>query len=481
MQGVFEGWTDRGDRISLTAYSGRDELDLGRLDPETFPLRIGWGWGNDAVGGRWTRALEGGGSVQVSAGGTRYASDLGFPDFADINFETSVNQLFLRADLTGRPANGLRLQSGASVDRMAFDNLAEAGGTVFGQGDGSGWLFGGYGLAEWTRPNAWILEAGARVDVWNPHTGDVGLEIAPRLAAKRFFRDGRVALKGALGRYTQFVHSLRDEELPIGLDIWVVSGRGVPSLRSDQLQGALEAYLTDDWFVSGEAYVRTFDGVVMFNAAEDPNDAFDDLVAGHGSSHGVDFLLRKEGGAWGGWMALSWLRARRTFPDFLAPPNADGSTPEVEYAPVFDRRVDLDVVMRFPLPFSWLGGLRWNLATGTPYTRPLGNYAYFRPRFVDRGGRFSWNQDEGDFGRWAVALGNRNAERYPTYHRLDVRARKTFEKSWGSITPHLDVLNVYNRKNVLLYYFEYQNDPPRRWGISMFPVLPTIGVEVSFR
>jgi hypothetical protein len=481
LQGVFEGWTEGGDRISLTAYSGRDQLDLGRLDPESFPLRIAWGWGNDAVGGSWTRALQGGGSVQLSAGGTRFASDLGFPDFEDINFETSVDQLYARAEVSGRPANGLRLQTGAAIDRMSFDNLAEAGGTVFGQGDGSGWLFGGYGLAEWTRQGAWILEAGARVDVWNPYTGDVGVEVAPRLAAKRFLWDGRVAVKGALGRYTQFVHSLRDEELPIGLDVWVVSGQGVPSLRSDQIQGALEAYLTDQWFVSAEAYLRTFDGVVAFNPAEDPNDTYDDLLSGRGRSQGVDFLVRREGGAWGGWMALSWLRARRTFPDFLAPPLADGGTPEVDYSPVFDRRVDLDLVMRFPLPFSWLGGLRWNLATGTPYTRPLGTYAYFRPRFVDRGGRFSWNQDEGDFGRWAVALGGRNAERYPTYHRLDVSARRTFEKSWGSITPHVDVLNVYNRKNVLLYYFDYQDETPRRWGISMFPFLPTIGVEVSFR
>jgi hypothetical protein len=180
-------------------------------------------------------------------------------------------------------------------------------------------------------------------------------------------------------------------------------------------------------------------------------------------------------------MALSWLRARRTFPDFLAPPVPGGGIAEVEYAPIFDRRIDLDVVMRFPLPSGWLGGLRMNLATGTPYTRPLGSYAYFRPRFVDRGGRFSWNEDEGDLGRWAVALGGRNAERYPIYHRLDVSERRTFEKSWGSITPHVDVLNVYNRKNVLLYAFDYEDDPPRRWSISMFPILPTIGVEVSFR
>jgi hypothetical protein len=481
VQGVFEGWTEGGDRVSISGYSGRDRLDLGKLDPETFPLRIGWGWGNDALGGRWTRAREGGGTLELSAGATRFGSDLGFPDFADIRFQTAIDQLYGRADLSGRPSNGWRLQSGVSADRLSFDNLAEAGGTVFGQGDGRGWLIGSYGLAEWTRPSAWIVEAGARVDVWSPDPGDVKVEVAPRFAAKRFFLGGRMAVKGALGRYTQFVHSLRDEELPIGLDVWVVSGESAPALRSNQLQGAVEAYLWSDWFVSAEAYMRTFDGVVAFNPAEDPNDTRDDLLSGRGRSRGVDLLVRKDGGSWGGWLALSWLRARRTFPDFLAPPTPDGTLAEVEYPPVFDRRVDLDVVVRLPLPFQWEGGARWNLATGTPYTRPLGTYAYFRPRFADRGGRFSWNQDEGDFGRWAVALGGRNADRYPTYHRLDVSARRTFEKSWGRITPHVDVLNVYNRRNVLLYYYEYQHDPPRRWGISMFPAIPTVGVEVSFR
>ena len=480
-QGVFEGWTENGDRISLSGYSGRDQLDLGKLDPETFPLRIGWGWGNDALGGRWTRARGGGGTLEVSAGATRFGSDLGFPDFADIRFQTAIDQIFARADLSGRPGNGWRFQTGVSADRLTFDNLAEAGGTVFGRGDGRGWLFGTYGLVEWTRPSEWILEAGARMDAWSPSPGDVEIEVAPRLATKRFFLDGRLAVKAAVGRYTQFVHSLRDEELPIGLDVWVVSGEAVPRLRSDQFQGAVEAYLWNDWFVSTEAYLRTFDGVVAFNPAEDPNETLDDILSGRGTSHGVDLLVRKDGGEWGGWLALSWLRARRTFPDFLAPPLPEGGQAEVEYPPVFDRRIDLDVVMRFPLPMSWEGGARWNLATGTPYTRPLGNYAYFRPRFADRGGRFSWNQDEGDFGRWAVALGGRNSERYPTYHRLDVSARRTFEKSWGSITPHVDVLNVYNRRNVLLYYYEYHHDPPRRWGISMFPAIPSVGVEVSFR
>ena len=54
-------------------------------------------------------------------------------------------------------------------------------------------------------------------------------------------------------------------------------------------------------------------------------------------------------------------------------------------------------------------------------------------------------------------------------------------KSWGHITPYLDVLNVYDRKNVLFYFYKFDRTPPTRSGISMFPVLPTIGVEVGFR
>ena len=71
LQTVMEGWTNSGDRITLTGYTGKDVLDLTRLDAEDFPLRIDWDWGNDVVGGRRTHARRGGGSrwtcVRISA------------------------------------------------------------------------------------------------------------------------------------------------------------------------------------------------------------------------------------------------------------------------------------------------------------------------------------------------------------------------------------------------------------------------------
>ena len=68
-----------------------------------------------------------------------------------------------------------------------------------------------------------------------------------------------------------------------------------------------------------------------------------------------------------------------------------------------------------------------------------------------------------------MLLGPRNGSRYPTLnprHRLDLSLRKTITKGWGTMTPCLSVINVYNQKNVLFYFFNYDDAPPTREGVS---------------
>jgi hypothetical protein len=481
LQAVMEAWTAHGDRLRLTTYHGSDVLDFTEMDPDDFPLRIDWDWGNDVVGAGWSRALQRGGSLDLSAGFTQYGTGLRFPDFADTNFRSRIRQGLFRADLRTLPGARWRLGLGAAADRFDYDNLFASGGTEFAQGQGTGWLLGGYAQAEWLDQREWAVEAGVRVDGWLPEPGEPVVETSPRLAVKRFFAGGDLALKAAVGRYTQFLHSVRDEELPIGLDVWVLSGERAPHVVSDQLQGGVEAFLGEEWQLSVEGYWRRFDGVITLNSAEDPNDPLDDMLRGRGTAYGWDLLARRTGEGISGWAALSWLRARRTFPDVLAPVEPP---PRISYPPIFDRRLDLDLVLQVPAPGGWQGGLRWNFGSGVPFTRALGSYAYYAPRLAVTDGRLSWqgaHEDTDTFGSYAVHLEDRNASRYPAYHRLDVSLRKTLQKSWGTLTPYVDVLNVYNRKNVLFYFYQYQEDPPVRSGISMFPLLPTIGVEASFR
>jgi hypothetical protein len=478
-QFFLEGWSRGGDRLSLTAYSGRDVLDLTRLDASDFPLRIDWDWGNDLVGLRWTHARSGGGSLDVRTNFSRYGTGLSFPDFADTEFSSRIQQAQVRVDLDTRPTARIGVQLGGSVERLSYRNRFASGGTEFVGGEGEGTLLGLYAQTRWSVPTRWLVEAGVRFDGWSPDPGEETAELAPRLAVKRFLAGGDVALKLALGRYTQFVHSLRDEELPLGLDVWVLSGTRAPHVVSDQLQLGLEGYVDVDWFWSAEAYVRTFDGVATINPSDDPNTAEDDILSGEGLSYGLDVMLRKDTGAVTGWVAASLLKAERTFPDPLSPfrPVA-----EITYPPVFDRRLDLDIVLRYPLPRAWEGGLRWNLGTGIPYTRAIGSYAYYSPRPIQGGGLRWAGQDGGGgpVGEYGVVLEPRNGSRFPTYHRLDVSARRTFRKSWGRLSPYVNVLNVYNRRNPLFFFYEYEKSPPVRSGVSMFPVLPTFGLEVTF-
>ncbi|MCG6955921.1 MAG: TonB-dependent receptor [Gemmatimonadetes bacterium] len=479
-QGVLEGWTRSGDRLRVTAYTGADVLDLTRLDPADFPLRVDWHWGNSLVGTQWTHPRKGGGSLDVRANVSRYGTGLTFPDFGDTDFRSAIWQAEGRVDLATRPRSDLRVDVGLSAHRLSYDNLARTGGTEFGRGKGTGSLLGAYAQSSWSRPGSWLVETGVRVDSWSPDPGRSATEASPRVAVKRFFAGGEGAVKLAVGRYTQFVHSLRDEELPLGLDIWVLAGARAPRTVSDQVQLGVEGYPRRDWFASLEAYVRSFDGVVMFNPADDPNDPLDDILGGTGLSWGADLLVRREEGPVNGWLAVSFLKATRTFPDALS---AVDPPPDVTYPPIFDRRLDVDLVLRYPLPHGWEGGLRWNVGTGTPYTKALASYEYYSPNFVQFGGRLDWagaRPSSDNLGGYAVYLGPHNGSRYPTYHRLDVSARKTFRKSWGTLVPYVDVLNVYNRKNVLFYFYQYSEDPAVRSGVSMFPLLPSVGLEVHF-
>ena len=508
LQGGATIQTAGGGTVQLTGYLGEDVLDLSDFDPPGDEddagsvLRVRWNWGNDVAGIRWAQPLGARWVAETRLGFSRYAESVRFPDFDDTQFDSSVEELALRSDFTRQVSGRLTLQAGGELTRMRYTNHGEAGGTTFFDDARDGVFGAAYGQARWQPTPAWIVEPGLRVDVAGTNAGACArgavepapvdptdipdranrtcVLLSPRVAVKRFLGPRRdAAVKVAAGRYVQFLHSIRDENLPLGNDNWVLADQNVPPVVSDQVQLGVEKYWGEEWYASAEAYYRDYDGVTDFNLADNPNDPTDDLLVGDGSSYGLDLLVRRGTGRLTGWTTLSLLKAQRTYPDPLAA-GIEGAPQTVTFAPIFDRRVDIDVVLQYRTAGALELGARWNYGSGVPFTRPVAQVVGFETNIAEGVYRVPRPEgDEADIPLYVV-LGDRNRERYPAYHRLDLTLRRPYTRRWGTFTPYLQVLNAYNKRNVLFYFYNYDRSPPTRSGISMFPLLPSIGVEATF-
>ncbi|HUP43257.1 MAG TPA: TonB-dependent receptor [Thermoanaerobaculia bacterium] len=161
------------------------------------------------------------------------------------------------------------------------------------------------------------------------------------------------------------------------------------------------------------------------------------------TAQGVELLLRGGRGerfAW--WLAYSYARSE----DRLA-----GETVPRSLDQPHTVALDLD----FRLPREWRLNLAWRYHTGWP-TTPV------EARFVPAAARLAGAQeDEEDPDEpngpeepeepepdLVAVFGRLNSERLPDYHRLDLRASRTWSLRAGRLTFFVDVQNLYDRQNL---------------------------------
>jgi hypothetical protein len=108
---------------------------------------------------------------------------------------------------------------------------------------------------------------------------------------------------------------------------------------------------------------------------------------------------------------------------------------------------------------AWNASASWRYASGRPYT-PYDIAASSRAR----SGRYD--------------LAKVNAERYPAYHRLDVRAERAFKLGKTVLTAYGEVDNLYDRTNIYLY--EWDNAAKASKAVDQWGLTPVAGVRVTF-
>lgn len=139
------------------------------------------------------------------------------------------------------------------------------------------------------------------------------------------------------------------------------------------------------------------------------------------------------------------------------------------YFPSFDRRHNVNIVTSYTFGKDkrYTANLRWNLASGFPFTRTQGYY----PQIGMGGVSDDYTNQNGTLG---IYYDDINKGRLPYYHRLDASIEKRINVKKGKLAVIASATNVYNRDNI--FYFERVTN--RR--INQLPIMPSLGINYSF-
>ncbi|MFH1812192.1 MAG: TonB family protein [Pseudomonadota bacterium] len=125
----------------------------------------------------------------------------------------------------------------------------------------------------------------------------------------------------------------------------------------------------------------------------------------------------------------------------------------------FDQTHILTIVAQANLPLGFTLGARFRLVSGNPTTLPNGSV------------------HDLDYNEY-VPQPSTTPARLPTFHQLDLRIDRTFVFDNFSLTPYLDLLNVYNQQNAEDYFTDYRNTTQE--PLMGLPILPSLGMQGEF-
>lgn len=131
-----------------------------------------------------------------------------------------------------------------------------------------------------------------------------------------------------------------------------------------------------------------------------------------------------------------------------------------EYDFDYDSPHILNVMATYKLGDWWEFGLIYRYASGLPYTP----YDLSTVRQVN--------------GTWYCDEGTKNSERLPNYQRLDLRVDHRFIFNTWNLSLYLEIWNLTNHDNITRY--EYSADFGKKSPVTLFAVMPMIGLAVEF-
>jgi hypothetical protein len=443
---------NKNNQASASFYVGDDILDLSQ-DGTAIKLD----WGNKTFSSQWTHLFSSKLFSHFVFAGSRFKSNTGV-EFDDISFGilNQITDLSLKGYLTYTPTTGHSMDFGFETKKLDFDLNYKVVDNEYPNGFKGNYLAfyfqDNYRLGAFT-----IFQTGLRLS----HYSDGNYScLEPRISLKRILND-RVNLTFSYGRYNQFLNLVQQEGMSFA-DMWFPVDKTFAPGRADHFIIGYSYDNKETFSVNAEAYYKNYGNIAEYRAfrgADEPLDhqtAAQNFYRGKGKAYGGDVYIRNNIYGLKGWIgySLSWSKKQ-----------IDGYNFGKEYYPTYDRRHTITAIEDYYLGRKWRLNLAFKYGSGQPYTEVTARYAVLTPN---------------GYVYYLPLDGEKNFYRLPAYHRLDVGLFRTTRIFGLDSEIYVQVVNVYNHKNVWFRRYQTYNNPATIKDYTMLPLLPTFGISFNF-
>lgn len=466
-------------RLTFSTFDGRDVLTFfytGEDEYSDDTTDFNWNWGNNAPSLKWRYVPNAKFFSELVLTRSNFDFDVDL-EVTEVDIDASEDQTVAMANnqiqdysiserLTwylspqhtlkmGATAKKLNMEFNLHVDNVNYFDVAQ-----------DAYIFNAFIQDKWKLNDLLSLQFGLRGTKYELHDN---IYLDPRFGFKYLLSDN-LTFKGSWGRFSQFLFTVNDEDQVLQIvDFWLPVPEEYDAIKNQHFILGFERWFNPGFTGSVEAYYKPYSNVLTSNLGNDPGRAFDEFISGTGRVWGLEFFLKKTAGKFTGWLGYSYSNVERRF-DF----NQDGTVEKTEnraseiYPPKYSRPHSLNFVTSYQMSRNNRFSLSWTVSSGQPYTPVVGKVYY--------GG----DSRDNPYSDVISIEGRKNSSRYPPYVRGDIAWITDISPFGANGKFKLQVINFTNHYNYLLYIWDHDRSPSKVTAISMFPIIPTFGIEFEF-
>ena len=437
-------------RIYFSGYFGKDELGLGSS--------FGINWGNKTGTIRWNRIINSKLFLNTSFIYSDYSYNVGLKNGeTNFNINSNIKDVNLKQDYTFylNPKNTIRFGFNSILHTITPSVFSGTVNNNINKVGRNGLENAIYFNNNYKANQKLTLDYGIRVSAYSLMGGDVYnvykeevitesillkknefgktyINLEPRFTSNYRINDVS-SFKVAYARNVQHLHLLSNATAASPSDQWIGNSYNIKPELADQTSiGFARNFNNNTYELGAEVYYKYMQNQLDYKDGANINtiaDVESALLYGVGRAYGFELLAKKKLGLFSGWISYTLSKTERKI---------NGINGGNWYNARQDRTHDISIVTILELNPKWTVSGVFVYNTGNAVTYPTGKY---------------------NIGNQTIfQYANRNANRMPDYHRLDVSVtyeNKSKKKNVGSW--NFSLYNVYGRENA--YRIAFQDDP----------------------